>query len=399
MTTVSTKVYQLERRTFLKLSAAAVMAGGVLDLDAAYAQGVCKVISDPMSPAEKPLSAASTPADYKLLFWIDGPMNEGLPGYSGNLMTRARLSVTMKSAQTRGSGMTPAEYIESVSLVRVVSPTQKVLMAQSFFSAETATESGRAPYAVFENLDLSSSGKYEVIISQFSNNMMNVYKHTLENPRPSRFDYKHVIGGGMPLDFAQSFITDLAGDIKESNQYFFTGQGPDNNGYINTPFGVSIGGPHTCRARILEIKTDGDFRIEVDFMHGDADSAHYMRYFLVLDPVGRVLGGVRRIFGDGVTGKVEVRRGFFTPVHPTASAGVPATPGKDYRDANNKEYRRLHGQRITSRMDPALISIQALSPAQEANYIGSLSILDCPHINIYTDDRFHAVARASIKLR
>jgi hypothetical protein len=50
-------------------------------------------------------------------------------------------------------------------------------------------------------------------------------------------------------------------------------------------------------------------------------------------------------------------------------------------------------------MDPALISIQALSPAQEANYIGSLSILDCPHINIYTDDRFHAVARASIKLR
>lgn len=394
MTTVTTKVYQLERRTFLKLSAAAVMAGGILDLDAAYAQGVCKVISDPTSPVQKPLSGANSAADFRLLYWIDGPMNDGLPGYSGGLLTRARLSVTMKSDQTVNNGSTGAEYIESVSLVQV-DGAQKNLMAQTFFAANTQTESGKAPYAVFENLDLSATGIYEIYVAQVANNMTTVYRHTLTNPRPSRFDYNHVIGGAVPAEFAQSFITDLAGDIKESNQYYFTAQGTVNNGYINTPFGVSIGGPHTCRARILELKTDGKFRIEVDFMHGDADSAHYMRYFLVLDPVGRVLGGVRRIFGDGVSGKVEVRRGFFTPLHPTASVGV----NQEYLDANNKGYGRLHGQRITSRANPALVAIQPLNAAQTADYIGRLSILDCPHINIYTDDRFHAVARASIKLR
>jgi hypothetical protein len=301
----------------------------------------------------------------------------------------------MKSDQKVKNATSEAEFIESVSLVHVVSATQKNLMAQSFFSANTQTESVKAPYAVFENLDLNVMGTYEIIVVQVSNNATIVYKHTLTNPRPSRFDYNHVIGGAVPAEFAQNFIADLAGDIKESNQYFFTAQGAANNGYINSPFGVSIGGPHTCRARILELKTDGDFRIEVDFMHGDADSAHYMRYFLVLDPVGRVLGGVRRIFGDGMSGRVEVRRGFFTPIHPTASAGITTV----YTDANSKAYGRLHGQRITSRTDSTLINIQPLNAAQTADYIGRLSILDCPHINIYTDDRFHAVARASIKLR
>ena len=196
-------------------------------------------------------------------------------------------------------------------------------------------------------------------------------------------------------------MPDLVDELRDSNRYHFKDD-DKKTGYVTTPFGATNQGPHTARAHIKKIETSGpnkgDFKIEIDFMHVDGDEAHYMRYFLVLDPVGRVLGGVRRIHGDGVTGKVLVMRGFHTPRHSDPEKS-PTSLVKKY-EYDKKEYLELHGKRITKATNPpSLVAINSLTDKQRELYISSLSILDCPFISIYTDDRHHAIARFSIRLR
>ena len=393
MTKVITKEFLMERRTFLKWSAAAAVAGSVIDIDAAFAAGECKAVGDISSAASSVLAMKPSDAGKELLYWIDGPMNVGLPDYTppdGDLQTRARLSCTMNLQHTALS------FIESVSLVEDPAGS-KTLIAQTFYGPSAGTITGRAPYTVFENLELDNSKNYQILYVKNVGGMITVYRHTIENPEPSRFDYKHA--PGELSQQAESFMPDLVGELRDTNQYHFKS---DTNrlktGYVTTPFGATMNDDHTVRAHIQKIETSGpnkgDFEIEIDFMHGDDSDAHYMRYFLVLDPVGRVLGGVRRIYGDGVTGKVLVKRGFHTPKHTPPLPEVSKSPaGLDvkYTDVNLQSYLELH-------YGP-LPGDKKIDAAKKKYYIDSLSILDCPFISIYTDDRHHAIARFSIRLR
>ena len=395
MTKVITKEFLMERRTFLKWSAAAAVAGSVIDIDAAFAAGECKAVGDISSAANSVLTKTPSNASQELLYWIDGPMNAGLPGYSGGLQTRARLSCTMNMLHTAAS------FIESVSLVEDPAGS-KTLIAQTFYGPSAGTTKGRAPYTVFENLDLDYSKNYQILYVKNVGGMITVYQHTIVQPEPSRFDYNHALG-----DQAESFMPDLVGELRKTNLYHFKDKATKKTGYVTTPFGATNEGDHTARAHIKKIETSGpnkgDFEIEIDFMHDDSDSdAHYMRYFLVLDPVGRVLGGVRRIHGDTITidpktgerilgpHKVLVKRGFHTPKHATNSPGLEVLP-EIYKDYDGKSYLELH--------DGPLPKNKKLDPEKKKLYINSLSILDCPFISIYTDDRFHAIARFSIRLR
>lgn len=397
MTKVITKEFLMERRTFLKWSAAAAVAGSVIDIDAAFAAGECKAVGDISSAADSVLAKTPSIAGKELLYWIDGPMNTGLPGYNAaaGLQTRARLSCTMNLLHTAAS------FIESVLLVEDPAGS-KTLIAQTFYGPSAGTITGRAPYTVFENLELDYTKSYQILYVKNVGGMITVFQHTIVNPEPSRFDYKHA--PGELAQQAESFMPDLVGELRDSNRYHFTPdptKTADKTGYVTTPFGTTQAGHH-ARAHIKNIVTSGDnkgdFEIEIDFMHGDGDDAHYMRYFLVLDPVGRVLGGVRRIHGDGVTGKVLVKRGFHTPRHSDLEKS-PASLLEKY-NYNGKSYLELHGKRITTATNPpSLVDIQKLDAAQRTLYINSLSILDCPFISIYTDDRHHAIARFSIRLR
>jgi hypothetical protein len=290
---------------------------------------------------------------------------------------------------------TAASFIESVSLVEDPAGS-KTLIAQTFYGPSAGTITGRAPYTVFENLELDYAKSYQILYVKNVGGMITVYQHTIVNPEPSRFDYKHAPGSEQ--EQVESFMPDLVGELRVSNRYHFKADNT-KTGYVTTPFGTTQGGHH-AKAHIKNIVTSGankgDFEIEIDFMHDDIDDAHYMRYFLVLDPVGRVLGGVRRIHGDGVKSKVLVKRGFHTPKHSTS----PASLGEKYKDDNKVSYLELHGQRITTAENRlSLVDIQLLNAAQKIQYIDSLSILDCPFISIYTDDRHHAIARFSIRLR
>ena len=87
-------------------------------------------------------------------------------------------------------------------------------------------------------------------------------------------------------------------------------------------------------------------------MHDDGGADHYMRYFVVMDPVGRLLGFHKRSFGDGMSEFVNV-----------------------------------------SKLTPAQIAQEALEPHQIAD------IRDCTHVQIYTEDVYDALARSVIRLR
>jgi len=394
------KQYTIERRTFLKLSAAAAAAGVVIDFEAAAADGACKEVSEVVKESGAPLGMMAGTAGKELLYWIDGPMNTGLPTYPSTnvLMTRARLALTMPIDHNKALG-----WIESVTLAEGNS-----IIAQNFYGSSSGTVTGKAPYTVFENLDLDFKKEYKVIyVKSDSAENLTAYVHVIKNPEPSRFDYNHIVAYMTPEDRDSHYLPALAKELEASNQYHFSAD-DSKNGYVTTPYGVTNAGSHTCRARILSIDGEGakdgsnnniqgNFDIEVEFMHGDTgDSSHYMRYFLVLDPVGRILGGVRRIHGDGVSGKVLVKRGFHTPLHPSQSSGITEV----YKDANGKPYGRLHGTIQVDRNDATKTEvIKALDAAQVKQYITSMNILDCPFVTIYTDDRFHAIARCCLRLR
>jgi len=399
MPSTSGKAFVMERRAFLKLSAAAALAGTVVNFDNAAAEGMCQLLTEiGQATASSAFPASVKTAGKDLLYWIDGPMNSGLPTYPSmsGILTRARLSCTMVIPHNALS------FVESVSLVeggRIVS--------QIYYGPNVSSVTGMAPYTVFEDLDLDINKQYKIVyVVASGNEAVTAYVHVINKPEPSRFDYLH-LSHISDTDRHSHFLPHIAVELSETNQYFFISN-ETKTGYVTTPYGTTSGGPHTCRARVLKIEPlgakdasnkliQGNFDIEVEFMHGDTGhSSHYMRYFLVLDPVGRILGGVRRINGDGVSGKVLVKRGFHTPLHPSQSSGITEV----YKDANGKSYGRLHGTFQVDRIDATkTVDIKALDDAQVKQYISSINILDCPFVSIYSEDRFQAIAKCCIRLR
>ena len=199
--------------------------------------------------------------------------------------------------------------------------------------------------------------------------MVNVYSYTIlaEDVRLSRFDYAHLstaARGRIP----QIFITDMqeAGHgIKEEASKF---------GIISTPYQDFAGLPtHTVRSRFAFMDNNGAFEAYVQPMHGDVDNGHYMRYFCVLDPVGRFLGVKRRTFVAGETshnvGSESLGGTYFK-----LGAGYTPSTSDGGGDAPWKQY--------TSYMDPAQIHI-----------------LDCPYVSIVCEDKRDAIARVSVRLR
>jgi len=417
----------MDRRQLLKLTAAAVLAGKFINMDEAAASGACTMIGSLTNLNEglknvPKLDSSMDPQFAKdFLYWIDGPMNKAFDGYTGDLVTRARLSCVMHLPHNTSS------YIESV----ILADENYSIIAQQYFDVGAALPMGSfAPYAIFENLNLEKSKKYKVIFIQ--NNGANpaaVYEHTIKDPQPSRFDYAHLSTTARDEHILAFLHTELnAQNATAAVNYRFKDKPELGSGYITTPYGSWWDGPHTSRAKILNINREtGDFEISVDFMHqdtlrqGDKEGEyHYMRYFLVLDPVGRVLGAVRRIWeGDDLTdGTVIVRKGFWTPIkkvvfpmledaekqrcfaHDTTFKVVPAA-----NIAGNTSVQLVYAPLHTARTADGKPNktegfyFPADPTALLNRQLNRVNILNCPHIQILTDDKFHALARYSLRLR
>ncbi len=282
-----------------------------------------------------------------LQFWLDGLHFEG--GSSGsNIISNATLAI-FSSDHT----MTLQSYVESVALIDSVSGTP---LAMKYFRASDKTSTGKAPYIIFENLNLKYAGRYLVIYTVRSGEKIMVHTYDLAKATRSTFANAQV---RVPLD--------LKNKMRESGgmEAFLKDTQLDYVGTITSPYIYYTKNDlstHAATSVIESISNDGKFTIAINGMHADVNAGHFMRYFIVADPVGRLLGLVERTF--------------------VASGPVPV-------------------QRVTelSSNKALMDTLKAAVPGDTWSAADIANINDCPYVQIITDDKFDAIARQVVRLR
>ena len=227
--------------------------------------------SDPCEAANQDIvgsETAITCPPEKCVFWINGLFFTG-----ANLSVRANLAFLLKFPQL------PESYIDKV----VFADGDKKTLAVRYFDPSDKISSGYPPYIIINNINLESHRRFFLVFQLRQGNKTLIYRKTL-----SGFELKRsrLTGTQLPAN--------LRYEVEQAH-----------NGFITTPFKFktnlhrSLVVQHTVRAQILELSKDHRFKIQISFLHDDVDDSHYMRYFIVTDPVGRILGLYKRRFNDG----------------------------------------------------------------------------------------------------
>ena len=279
------------------------------------------------------------PAGATLQFWIDGMHF----GSRTDLPSRANITLWMGLDQSANS------YVESVVLMDENSNT---IAARYFDSSMKMIKGAYVPYVTFENIELDSEKTYHTVYSVKNGTNSTLYYATIENPEVSRLNTTWLPQNGNDFD--------MRGDFKN----FLIGGEGDLPGLITTQFQLYTKNSlsdHTARGKMKDMSSNGDFTVNIEFMHGDTQQkdangnfTHFMRYFIVMDPVGRLLGFHRRTHGEG---------------------GI------------------TNGTWDVSKITQQQKDDWNINETQIAD------IRDCPYIQFYTEDSYDAIARNIIRFR
>lgn len=317
------QTYTMDRRQLMRLTGSMGVAAGASYIfpDVAHAAEQCEKIS--ISDSELKVTQLSK----ELQYWIDGLHF----GKRTDLRSRANLSLFMDLRQEAD------RFVESVILL----DQQKRVLGVRYFDKSTKMLDGRVPYVVFDNIELDQTQTYRVIYSVNSGNNIILYSAQIVNPEISRLNTTF-----LPKKMVDDFKTFLVGNKENKTPGLITTQYQ-----FYTLNGLSA---HTARGRVVDMAADGSsFKINIDFMHSDAGPDHYMRYFIVMDPVGRLLGFFKRQYNQG------------------GSFGS--------------------------------LDVVKITPQQQAEYsipdLQVANIADCPYIQIYTEDSYDAIARSVLRFR
>lgn len=325
------EVFAFDRRQFTKLAGGAALGlvgSPFIDTDKALAAGLCEKVYDIQQNSTKGVNNAESVLQY----WVDGRhLNELSP-----LPSRANLVLFVERIQQADN------FVEVVLLA----DSQNRTLGSCYFDASDKLSSGHVPYVIFENVALNYNEKYNIYYQVRNKNETKLYKYVLENAQRSYLNKKF-----LPTDMQKDFAN-------------FMGQNP---GLPTTPLqyytynGLAT---HSARGYIKNIGSDGQFEIDIELMHGDANAQHYMRYFIVADPVGRLLGFVRRNYvtnpGDDI-------------VIASPSGGTNKAVKVGAIDADQRNLWKIG-----------------------SNYVANIN--DCPYIQIFTEDVFDALARTTVRL-
>lgn len=199
----------------------------------------------------------------KIAYWVDG-----FNYRDTELNNRAYMAILIKHVQNQ------EEYIDKI----VCTNKDKEIILAQYFAPEDRISSGYLPYILLSNIDLSQSLLF-LYIQVRSPTQLRRYRYTFSNLERSK-----LTGPQLPAELVADMRTAAHAGIVSSP--FFL---PDNDSGLS----------HNVRARLLDVKPSGFFSVGVEFMHGDQDLKHYMRYFIVTDPVGRILGLSKRLGPKG----------------------------------------------------------------------------------------------------
>jgi len=280
-----------------------------------------------------------------LQFWLDGLHFEAAPSGS-DIISNATLALF-----SYDHSMTAESHVESVDLIDATNGSP---LATRFFRASHKTSTGKAPYVIFENITLKYASKYLVIYQVRSGEKIMVHTYELAKATRSTFGSPQV---RVP-------ITVKTGLSNSGSMAALLGSKPDYIGTITSPYIYYTKfhtGRHSARSVIQEVSTDGKFKIKIEAMHDDFNAGHFMRYFIVADPVGRLLGMIERSF-------------------PVGGGAVPHQLVTELRSNQTQ-------------IDGLKTPEDTWSEADIAN------INDCPYVQIITDDQYDAIARQVVRLR
>lgn len=326
---LKSETYIFDRRSFLAKTG--TVAAGSLFLPSTFnlAQEIC--IKDGNTSVDLNVFKVS---DDRLHYWIDGLHFNEL----SDMPSRANLALFMNVLQS------DAAFVEKV----ILTDANLMTMGVRHFDRSDQMESGKnpsnpnsghIPYVMFHNIALDYDKKYYIFYQLKVGTNIILKKYVLTDAKRSVLN-ANFIPTSMRDDFA-----------------VFMGV---NTGLITSPFqfytqnGINL---HSARGTIVDINTDNSFRIDVQLMHGDSSLSHYMRYFIAADPVGRILGFVKKTFGQ----------------QPDTTQGSA-------------------GAMIVTELTEAQRSLWGIHP----DYVAKIN--DCPYIQIFTEDVFDALAKNTIHL-
>ncbi|MCB9229586.1 MAG: hypothetical protein H6618_08240 [Deltaproteobacteria bacterium] len=203
----------------------------------------------------------------KCIFWIDGLYAE-----KSRVNVRANLSFLLKFPQSS------EHYIDKV----VLADGDKNTLGVRYFEDQDKISSGYPPYLIFNNIDLSSSRRFFLVFRVIEGSEIVIYRKTLSESslRKSRLDH-----GELPARLRLDLDRSHSGIISSPIQF-------------RTALGPASVRKHAVRARLMQLSSENQFSIQISFLHDDENASHFSRYFIVTDPVGRILGLLKRDFGD-----------------------------------------------------------------------------------------------------
>ncbi len=239
--------------------------------------------SQTASPSKPPTDSQNGPSssdqacgdlkDYKnAITWSEDKINYWVGGFSyktPGLNSRASLAILLKEPQTN------ATYIDKV----VLTTADSAIVAASYFSATDKISTGYLPYLIYNNLSFSSA-KYFLYIQQQASGQIQRYRYTFTQSSLTRSTLN---GIQLPAKVRGELNMDpLFGTISSLFSY---------------PEKVDMS-KHIVQAQFVFLSKNNAFSIKIKSMHKDVSINHYMRYFIVTDPVGRILGLHRRNPGE-----------------------------------------------------------------------------------------------------
>jgi len=283
---------KINRRQFHKIFAA-LGVGGIAVANKSKAQSEESTTPTPRTPnsgseedetTEEPLNCnqdivktetAITCDPDKCIFWIDGLYVD-----KSQIRPRANLAFLLKFPQT------PEHYIDKV----VLADGDKQTLGVRYFEPHDKISTGYLPYLIFNNVDLSRSRRYFLVFQLRDKGETYIYRKTL-----STFDLRRtrLDGSEIPAQMRSDLETAHNGIVSSPLQF-------------RTNLSRKSVRQHMVRAQLVELTNDHNFAIQVGFFHEDESASHYNRYFIVTDPVGRILGITKREFNDENQGAVIV---------------------------------------------------------------------------------------------
>jgi hypothetical protein len=237
--------------------------------DTSSSSGAATTCSDLVSD-----DSAISWGDSNIVFWIDGFY------YSNTqLNSNAYFAILLKFQQTS------LTFINKVILCDV----NKNIVYARYYEATDKISSSFLPYLIFNNVSLSQSTYY-------------LYIQTLENG--STLHYRYAFAAST-LSKSTLTNTDLPAVVR-ADLIAAAHSGQIYSSYYFSKSLMPSMNVHNVRVWVQQITTDNAFTIQIAFMHQDIDVTHYMRYFIVTDPVGRILGLLKRSAPDPTVSSVQV---------------------------------------------------------------------------------------------